>query len=117
VELLQLRAQEVQSLALINNWRTADRLWLSLEAECRTPLYELNLLEHLWDFNPALLSVDGSSVDRHRQKFVLIQLYIKMLLSSRESLVELSNALESDLGCWLAQFARILDKLEYESAS
>jgi hypothetical protein len=117
VQFLQLRAQEAQSLTLINNWRTAQRLWLSLEAECRTPLYELNLLEQLWEFNPAVLKIDGASVDRHRQKFVLIQLYVKMLLSGRESLLELSNALETDLGCWLAQFARILELLEYESTA
>ncbi len=115
VELLQLRAQEVQSLTLINNWRTAERLWLSLESECRTPLYELNLLEQLWEFNPAQFQVDGSSIDRHRQKFVLIQLYAKMLLASRQSLLDLSNALETDLGCWLGQFARILERLEYDS--
>ena len=115
VHLLQLRAQEAQSLTLINDWRTAERLWLSLEADCRTPLYELGLLENLWGFNPAHFRVDGSSIERHRQKFVLIQLYVKMLLNSRESLMELSNTLETDLGCWLAQFARILEKLEHES--
>jgi hypothetical protein len=115
IRLLELRAEESQFLLLINDWETAERIWLSLESDCRTPLYELSLLENLWDIDPGAFRVDGVSIERHRQKFVLIQLYIKMLLSNRENLLELSNTLETDLGCWLDQFARILDKLEYES--
>ena len=47
VQVLQNRAHEVQSLLLINDWPVAKRLWPPLQAECRTPLYELNFLEDL----------------------------------------------------------------------
>jgi hypothetical protein len=40
-----------------------------------------------------------------------------MLLARQESLVELSNTLERDLGCWLTHFGKILDKLDEESAA
>ena len=52
VQVLQERAHEVQSLLLINDWPVAQRLWRPLQAECRTPLYELNFLEDFWGFDP-----------------------------------------------------------------
>ena len=69
VEVLQNRAHEVQSLLLINDWPVAKRLWPPLQAECRTPLYELNFLEDLWGFDPSQLAANS----RHRRQFVLIQ--------------------------------------------
>jgi hypothetical protein len=38
-----------------------------------------------------------------------------MLLARQESLMDLSNTLERDLGCWLSHFAKILQKLDDES--
>jgi hypothetical protein len=115
VSALQARTCEIQALILINGWKTAERLWLPLQAECKTPLYEVNFLEDLWGFDPGNLIVNGWSFGRHRRQFVLIQADIGILLARQHSLMELSNALERDLGCWLGQFAKILDKLDEES--
>ena len=113
VEVLQNRAHEVQSLLLINDWPVAKRLWPPLQAECRTPLYELNFLEDLWGFDSAQMAANS----RHRRQFVLIQADVRMLLARQESLLDLSNALERDLGCWLTHFGKILRKLDEESLS
>jgi len=113
VEALQIRAHEVQSLLLINDWPVAKRLWPPLQAECRTPLYELNFLEDLWGFDPSQLAANS----RHRRQFVLIQADVRMLLARQESLLDLSNTLERDLGCWLTHFGKILQKLDDESQS
>jgi hypothetical protein len=113
VDVLQARAHEVQSLILINNWPVAKRLWSPLQSECRTPLYELNFIEDLWGFDQAQITANA----RHRRQFVLIQADVRMLLARQESLLELSNTLERDLGCWLTHFRRILDKLDEDSAS
>jgi hypothetical protein len=111
VEVLQDRAHEVQSLLLINDWPVAKRLWPSLQAECRTPLYELNFLEDLWGFDQSQMAANS----RHRRQFVLIQADVRMLLARQESLLDLSNTLERDLGCWLTHFGKILHKLDEES--
>lgn len=116
VSALQAATCETQALILINGWKVAERLWGGLQADCRTPLYEVNFLEDLWGFDPAQLIVNGWSYARHRRQFVLIQADIGILLARQQSLMELSNTLERDLGCWLAQFAKILDKLDEESA-
>ena len=113
VQVLQQRAHEVQSLLLINDWPVAKRLWPPLQAECRTPLYELNFLEDLWGFDPAQIAANS----RHRRQFVLIQTDVRMLLARQESLLDLSNTLERDLGCWITHFGRILRKLDEESLS
>jgi hypothetical protein len=84
-----------------------------LQAECRTPLYELNFLEDLWGFDPAQIAANS----RHRRQFVLIQTDVRMLLARQESLLDLSNTLERDLGCWITHFGRILRKLDDESLS
>jgi hypothetical protein len=111
VEVLENRAHEVQSLLLINDWPVAKRLWPPLQSECRTPLYELNFLEDLWGFDAPQVAANA----RHRRQFVLIQADVRMLLARQESLLDLSNTLERDLGCWLAHFSRILQKLDDES--
>jgi hypothetical protein len=113
VEVLQNRAHEVQSLLLINDWPVAKRLWLSLQAECRTPIYELNFLEDLWGFDQPQMAANS----RHRRQFVLIQADVRMLLARQESLLDLSNTLERDLGCWLTHFGKILQRLDEESLS
>jgi hypothetical protein len=113
VGVLQNRAHEVQSLLLINDWPVAKRLWPPLQAECRTPLYELNFIEDLWGFDTSQAAANS----RHRRQFVLIQADVRMLLARQESLLELSNTLERDLGCWLTHFGKILDKLDEESAA
>jgi hypothetical protein len=113
VQVLQNRAHEVQSLLLINDWPVAKRLWLPLQAECRTPLYELNFLEDLWGFDQPQMAANS----RHRRQFVLIQADVRMLLARQESLLDLSNTLERDLGCWLTHFGKILQKLDEESLS
>jgi len=112
---LQARACEAQALILINGWKVAERIWAPLQADSKTPLYEVNFLEDLWGFDPANLIVNGWSLARHRRQFVLIQADIGILLARQHSLMELSNALERDLGCWLCHFAKILDKLDEES--
>ena len=111
VEVLENRAHEVQSLLLINDWPVAKRLWPPLQAECRTPLYELNFLEDLWGFDSHQMAANA----RHRRQFVLIQADVRMLLARQESLLDLSNTLERDLGCWLTHFGKILHKLDDES--
>jgi hypothetical protein len=111
VRVLEDRAHEVQSLLLINDWPVAKRLWPPLQAECRTPLYELNFLEDLWGFDPAQMAANS----RHRRQFVLIQTDVRMHLARQESLLDLSNVLERDLGCWLAHFGKILQKLDEDS--
>jgi hypothetical protein len=113
VQVLQERAHEVQSLLLINDWPVAKRLWPPLQAECRTPLYELNFLEDLWGFDQPQMAANS----RHRRQFVLIQAEVRMLLARQESLLDLSNTLERDLGCWLAHFGKILHELDEESLS
>lgn len=113
VQVLQTRACEVQSLILINEWPVAKRLWNPLQSECRTPLYELNFIEDLWGFEQA----QSMANSRHRRQFVLIQADVRMLLARQESLLELSNTLERDLGCWLTHFGKILERLDEESAS
>src|ERR1039458_800330 len=113
VQVLQNRAHEVQSLLLINDWPVAKRLWLPLQAECRTPLYELNFLEDLWGFDQPQMAANS----RHRRQFVLIQADARMLLARQESLLDLSNTLERDLGCWLTHFGKILENLDEESLS
>ena len=113
VEVLQNRAHEVQSLLLINDWPVAKRLWPALQAECRTPLYEMNFLEDLWGFDPPQMAANS----RHRRQFALIQADVRMLLARQESLLDLSNTLERDLGCWLTHFGKILQKLDDESLS
>jgi len=113
VQVLQNRAHEVQSLLLINDWPVAKRLWLGLQAECRTPLYELNFLEDLWGFEQPHMAANS----RHRRQFVLIQADVRMLLARQESLLDLSNTLERDLGCWLTHFGKILQNLDEESLS
>ena len=111
VQVLENRAHEVQSLILINDWPVAKRLWPPLQSDCRTPLYELNFLEDLWGFEEA----QATATARHRRQFVLIQADVRMLLARQESLLDLSNTLERDLGCWLAHFGRILDRLDEDS--
>jgi len=113
VLVLQNRAHDVQSLLLINDWPVAKRLWPPLQAECRTPLYELNFLEDLWGFDPPQLAVNS----RHRRQFALIQADVRLLLARQESLLELSNTLERDLGCWLTHFGKILQNLDEYSLS
>jgi len=115
VSALQNRTVEAQALILINGWKVAERIWAPLQADSKTPLYEINFLEDLWGFDPANLIVNGWSLARHRRQFVLIQADIGILLARQHSLMELSNALERDLGCWLCHFAKILDKLDEES--
>jgi hypothetical protein len=111
VQVLQTRACEVQSLILINDWPVAKRLWIPLQSECRTPLYELNFIEDLWGLEHQQCMANS----RHRRQFVLIQADVRMLLARQESLLELSNTLERDLGCWLTHFAKILDRLDEDS--
>jgi hypothetical protein len=111
VQALQTRAHDTQSLLLINDWPVAKRLWLPLQAECRTPLYELNFLEDLWGFDPAQLAASSSL----RRQFVLIQADVRLHLARQESLLDLSNILERDLGCWLTQFGKILQNLDEQT--
>jgi hypothetical protein len=115
VRSLQARTEEMQSLVLINQWTTADRLWAELLPDCKTPLFELNFLEELWGIRPDQLEVGGWSLIRHWQQFVLIQAEVEVLLARRQSLVELSDALEGHLGLWLKRFDEILGKLDEKS--
>jgi hypothetical protein len=111
VRVLQERTHEVQSLLLINDWPVAKRLWPPLQAESRTPLYELNFLENFWGLDEQQLAVNS----RHRRQFALIQADVRLLLARQESLLDLSNTLERDLGCWLTHFGRILQNLDEET--
>jgi len=115
VRSLQARTQEMQSLVLINEWATADRLWAGLLPDCKTPLFELNFLEELWGIRADQLEVGGWSLIRHWQQFVLIQAEVEVLLARRQSIVELSDALEGHLGLWLKRFDEILGKLDEKS--
>ena len=72
VSALQARTCEGQALILINGWKVAERIWAPLQAECKTPLYEINFLEDLWGFDPTNLVVNGWSLARHRRQFVLL---------------------------------------------
>ena len=115
VAALQTRAQEAQSLVLINNWVVAERLWQGLLAECKTPLLELNFLEELWGIR-AGPQAGGWLLAPHWHQFVLIQAEIEILLSRRENLAELSDAFGKHLGHWLQRFEGILERLDEESA-
>jgi hypothetical protein len=115
IKSLQERTEEMQSLVLINQWTTADRLWAELLPDCKTPLFQLNFLEELWGIRPDQLEVGGWSLIRHWQQFVLIQAEVEVLLARRQNLVELSDALEGHLGLWLKRFDEILGILDEKS--
>lgn len=117
VRALQERLEAMQSLVLINEWSVAERLWSSLAPDCKTPLFEMGLVEELWGIGPEQLSAGGMSLTRQWQQFVLIQAEVEVLLGRRRSLVELSDALERELGRWLRQFVDLLEKLDEESAA
>jgi hypothetical protein len=115
VEVLQTRLHRVQSLVLINEWTVAGRLWSELLLDCKTPLFELNLLEELWGINPDEMEIGGFPLTRHWHQFVLIQANVEFLLARRRSLLELSDTLERDLGQWLKRFGEIWDALDEAS--
>ena len=115
VEALQSRLHRTQSLVLINEWEVAGRLWSELMLECKTPLFELNLLEELWGINPDEFEVGGFPLTRHWHQFVLIQANVEFLLARRHGLLELSDTLERDLGQWLKRFGEIWDALDEAS--
>ncbi len=115
VRALHARSQEIQSLLLINDWPVAERLWLELMLGCKTPLCILSFLEELWGIHPGGLESGGQALARHWHQFILIQAEVEILLSRRQSLVELSDTLEAHLGSWLKQFGEILEKLDEES--
>jgi hypothetical protein len=117
VRALQERLEEVQSVVLINNWAVAERLWSQLAPECKTPLFEIGLVEELWGISADALRVEGWSLTQQWQQFVLIQAEVEVLLGRRRSLVELSDTLERDLGRWLRKFMDLLEKLDEESAA
>ena len=116
VRALQERLDSVQSLMLINDWAVAERLWAKLAPDCKTPLFEMGFIEELWGISADQLQVNGWSLTRQWQQFVLIQAEVEVLLGRRRSLVELSDMLERDLGRWLARFVDLLEKLDEESA-
>lgn len=116
VEVLQNRLHKIQSLVLINDWAVAERLWREFLPGCKTPLFELNFLEELWAIEPATLVPETCPLTRFWHQFVLIQAEIETLITRRRSLVELSDALERELGHWLRRFADILEKLDEASA-
>ena len=115
VRALQERLESVQSLVLINDWAVAERLWARLAPDCKTPLFEMGFIEELWGLSADHLHVNGWSLTRQWQQFVLIQAEVEVLLGRRRSLVELSDMLERDLGRWLGKFADLLEKLDEES--
>jgi len=117
VRSLQHRVEETQSLVLINNWSIADRLWSELVPECKTPLFLLSFLEELWGLNPDQFEAGGWSLTRQWHEFVLIQAEFEILLGRRRGLLEFSDALERDLGNWLARFAELLEKLDEASTA
>ena len=117
VRSLQHRLNEVQSLVLINDWAVAERLWSGLLPDCKTPLFELSILEELWGISPDQLQVNGWTLTRQWHQFVLLQAEVEVLLGRRRSLVALSDTLERDLGLWLKRFADLLDKIEEMSAA
>jgi hypothetical protein len=117
VRSLQERLEEMQSLVLINDWRTAERMWSRLAPDCKTPLFEVGFVEELWGINGDQLRVGGWTLTRQWQQFVLIQAEVEVLVVKRRSLVELSDVLERELGRWLGKFADLLEKLDEESAA
>ncbi len=115
VRVLRKQTQDIQSLVLINNWAVAGGLWAELLFRCKTPLFELGLLEELWGISPNDLVVGGWSLTQHWHQFVLIQAEVEILLTRRQSIVELSDILEAHLGHWLKRFSEILERLDEES--
>ena len=115
VQAVHARSQEILSLLLINDWPVAERLWLELMLGCKTPLFVLSFLEELWGIHSVRLKSDRRVLARHWHQFILIQAEVEILLSRRQSLVELSDTLEAHLGAWLKQFGEILEKLDEES--
>jgi hypothetical protein len=117
VRSLQQRLEEVKSLVLINDWAVAERLWSDMVPECKTPLFEMSLLEELWGVNPDQFQVGGWTLTRQWHEFVLLQAQFEILLGRRRSLVEFSDALERELGGWLSWFGDLLEKLDEASAT
>ena len=117
VRSLQQRLNEMQSLVLINDWSVAERLWSGLLPDCKTPLFELSILEELWGISSDQLQVNGWTLTRQWHQFVLLQAEVEVLLGRRRSLVALSDTLERDLGQWLKRFADLLEKIEETSAA
>lgn len=115
VRALQDRLERMQALVLINNWSVAEKLWSEIIPHCKTPLYAVSLLAELWGFNPDRVQVDGWSLKRQWQEFVLIQAEFEILLGRRRSLTGFSDALERDFGHWLVRFDDLLDKLDEAS--
>jgi hypothetical protein len=115
VRALLTRTFEVQALVLINDWRSASRLWAALLNDCKLPLAEVDFLEELWGIRSSKLEVNGWSLTRHRHHFVLIRAEIEIQLARRRNLLELSDAVERHLGDWLRRFDAILEKLDEES--
>lgn len=112
---LRARTAEIQELVLINRWEIADQLWSGLLLDCRTPLFELSFLEELWGIPASQFEAGGWPLVRHWEQFILIQSEIEFLLARRQSLVELSDALEWHLAPWLERFDGILGKLNEQS--
>src|SRR5581483_733411 len=104
VRILRARTQEIQSLVLINNWPVANRLWSELLPDCRTPLFMLCFLEELWGIIPSRPDSNDRPLARHWQQFILVQAEVEILLARRQSLLELSDTLETHLGLWLKHF-------------
>jgi len=117
VSKLRRRVDVVQSLVLINNWSVAENLWSEVVPQCKTPLFELSLLEELWGLNPDRAMVDGWSITRQWHEFVLIQAEFEILLGRRRSLVEFSDAIERNVGHWLRRLEELLDTLDEASSS
>jgi hypothetical protein len=117
VHKLRHRVDVVQSLVLINNWSVAENLWSELIPQCKTPLFELSLIEELWGLNPDRAVVDGWSITRQWHEFVLIQAEFEILLGRRRSLVEFSDAIERNVGHWLKRLEELLDALDEASAA
>lgn len=115
VQVLKARAQEIQSLVLINSWPVAERLWSELLPDCRTPLFMLSFLEELWGINLDRLDPNGRPPARLWHRFIVVQAEVESHLSRRQNLLELSDVLETHLGSWLKQFDETLDKLDEES--
>jgi len=113
VEVLQNRAHEVHPSSLSTDWPVAKRPLAPLQAECRTPLYELNFLEDLWGFDSPQMAANS----RHRRQFVLIQADVECSWPARKASWTFPNTLERDLGCWADPFGKILQKLDEESLS
>jgi hypothetical protein len=112
---LGARNQKLQSLVLINSWPVAEQLWSEFLPDCKTPLFMLSFLEDLWGINPGQSESNSHALARHWHRFILIQAEIENLMSQRQSLLELSNALELHLGTWLEGFGKLLEKLDEES--